>query len=167
MKNITDALDTAMEMEKEGYDVYISAAKRTGNKFGRATLEAIAKKELDHMKAIENYSKNISQAILMINPQDKEYYIRPIMAAIKNDLNAVPSKDLELQKAYKIAMGLEQRSYDLYKKLASEAEDKQMEKFFKFLMGEENIHYELLQETLQYLDKTGDWYREQEMWNVD
>lgn len=167
MKNITDALDTAMDMEKEGYDVYISAAKKTTNKFGRATLEAIARKELDHMKAIENYSKDIKAAILMIDPQDKEYYIRPIMAAIKDDLNSIPSKDLELQKAYQVAMKLEQKSYDLYKKLASEADDPQMKKFFEFLMGEENIHYELLQETLQYLDKTGDWYREQELWNVD
>jgi len=167
MKNISEALNTALDLEKEGYDVYMSAAKKTGNKFGRATLEAIAKKELDHIKAIENYSKNIDAAISMINPRDKKYYIRPIMEAIKSNLDSVPSKDLELEKAYKIAMGLEQRSYDLYKRLASEAENAQVKKFFEFLMGEENIHFELLQETLEYLDKTGDWFREQERWNVD
>lgn len=167
MKNISEALNTALDLEKEGYDVYMSAAQKTGNKFGRATLEAIAKKELDHIKAIENYSKNIDAAISMINPRDKKYYIQPIMEAIKSNLDAVPSKDLELEKAYKIAMGLEQKSYDLYKRLASEAENAQVKNFFEFLMGEENIHFELLQETLEYLDKTGDWYREQERWNVD
>ncbi len=167
MKDISVALKTALTMEKEGYALYMSAAKKTANKFGKITLEAIAVKELDHIKAIENYSKDKNLAVKLIHPMRKEDYLRPIMNAIKDQLDAVPPKDLELEKAYKIAMGLEQRSFDLYKSLAAGAEDAIVGKFFEFLMGEENIHYEILQETLQYLTKTGDWYREQEKWNVD
>lgn len=157
----------ALEMEREGYQIYISAAKKTLNKLGKLTLEAIAAKELDHIKAIENFNQGLSKAITLINPKSKEDYVHPIMDKLKDELGAKAEADPDLEKAYQAAMGLEKKSYDLYKKLGGEADDPQAVKFFEFLMGEENTHHELLSETLQYLTRTGDWYREQERWIVE
>ena len=174
MGDILDALKMAVDMEKKGFDVYVKAASKTDNKLGKSTLEAIAAKELDHIKAIEEFSGRIrtniadlNEAISLINLKEKKDYIIPIMEKLKNELDAKVSSDSDLAKAYEAGMEFEKESYNLYKKLAGESDDEQVKKFFEFLMGEENTHYELLQETLQYLNNPGDWFAEQEKWMVE
>lgn len=168
MENMQEALNTALDMEKTGYDIYMKAAQKTTNKLGKTTLEAIAAKELDHIKAIEEFAeKNIGRAIESINPKSKSDYIRPIMDKLAKSLDENVTKDSDLEKAYKVALELEKRSYDFYKKLNKESKDPQTKKFFEFLMGEENTHYELLTETLEYLNSPKDWYRVSERWIVE
>jgi rubrerythrin len=168
MENLQEALNTALDMEKTGYDIYMKAAQKTSNKLGKNTLEAIAAKELDHIKAIEEFAeKNTGRAIEAINPKSKSDYIRPIMDKLAKSLDENVTKDSDLEKAYKVALELEKRSYDFYKKLNEESKDPQAKKFFEFLMGEENTHYELLSETLEYLNNPKDWYRVSERWIVE
>lgn len=174
MSNIRDSLEMAVQMEKSGYEIYMKAAKKTQNKLGKTTLEAIAAKELDHIKAIVKFSEKVGEkvssidmAISLINVKNKKDYILPIFEKLKSELDAEVSPDADLEKAYQVALQLERDSYDLYKKLAGESKDPQAKKFFEFLMGEENTHYELLQETLQYLNSPGDWFAEQEKWIVE
>jgi rubrerythrin len=163
-----EALVTALSMEKNGYDVYMKAAQKTKNSLGKTTLEAIAKKELDHIKAIEEFSaKNMDKAISDINPKEKKEYVMPIMEKMKKALDEKTSNDADLNNAYKVAMGLEMESFNLYKKLKGGSGDAKAKQFFDFLMKEENTHYEILQDTLEYLDRPGDWYREQERWIVE
>ncbi len=166
--NLQRALETAIKMEKTGYDLYMKAAQKTSNKLGRSTLEAIAVKELDHIKAIEEFSENhIGKAIESIDPKDKKDYVRAVMDKFAKYLDENIAKDSDLEKAYKAAMGLEKSSYGFYKDLLGKSGDPQAKKFFEFLMGEENNHYELLSETLEYLNDPKDWYREKERWVVE
>lgn len=168
MDDLQQALSTALNMEKTGYALYMKAAAMTQNRLGRTTLEAIASKELDHIKAIEEFAnKNFKNAIASINPKGKEEYVKLVMEKLAKYLDENITKDSDLEKAYKAAMGLEKSSYNLYKDLAGRAKDPQSKSFFEFLMGEENTHYELLAETLEYLNKPADWYREQERWIVE
>jgi rubrerythrin len=168
MENIDKALETALKMEKTGYDLYMKAAGKTSNKLGKTTLEAIAVKELDHIKAIEEFAENnIGKAIASINPKSKIEYIRPVMDKLARYLDENITKDSDLEKAYKAAMGLEKNSYAFYKDLFNRSKDPKVKEFFEFLMGEENTHYELLSETLEYLNHPKDWYREKERWIVE
>ena len=168
MENIQAALETALKMEKTGYDLYMKAAQKTSNKLGRSTLEAIAVKELDHIKAIEEFAqKNIGKAIESIHPEDKKDYVRAVMDKFAKYLDENITKDSDLEKAYKAALGLEKSSYNFYKDLFNRSSDPQSKKFFEFLMGEENNHYELLSETLEYLNSPKDWFREKERWIIE
>jgi rubrerythrin len=168
MEKIQEALGIAIEMEKNGYDLYIKSAQKTSNKLGKTTLEAIAAKELDHIKAIEQFAENnFGKAIESVNPKSKTDYVRSVMDKLGKSLNENITKDSDLEKAYKVAMELEKYSYDFYKKLDNGSTNPQAKKFFEFLMGEENTHYELLSETLEYLNNPKDWYREQEKWIVE
>ncbi len=72
-----------------------------------------------------------------------------------------------LSEVYRIAMDLERESYLFYKQLAEEAAVPTVKAFFRYLMDQENTHFELFQETLEYLDRPGDWFREQERWIVE
>ena len=167
MENLSEALKIAIDMEKRGYDLYMSAAKKTSNKLGKETLDAIAVKELDHIAAIQKFSSDIDAAIGAVNPAPKENYIKPIMEKLCNELETKIKPDSDLEKAYEVAMDFEKQSYDFYKRLADKAKDPQTKRFFEFLMGEENTHYELLQETLEYLNRPADWFKEQEKWIVE
>jgi len=168
MDDLQKALNTALIMEKTGYDLYMKAAGRTQNKLGKSTLEAIAAKELDHIKAIEEFAqKNLNKAIESIRPKSKKEYIKPIMDKLSKYLDENITEDSDLEKAYKAAMGLEKGTYSFYKDLAARSGDAQAKQFFEFLMGEENTHYELLNETLEYLNHPANWYREQEKWIVE
>ncbi len=173
MKDISEALSLAISLEKKGYDVYMSAAEKTANRLGRETFKAIAAKEIDHINAIEVFIRaasgtgTIAKAIEALNVQTKEDYLKSIFEKLKGSIESSVKPDSDLEKAYEVAMGLERDSYDLYRRLAAEAETAEVKKFFEFLMGEENNHYEILQDTMQYLNKPKDWYREQERWLVE
>ncbi|MFA4905225.1 MAG: ferritin family protein [Candidatus Margulisiibacteriota bacterium] len=169
MENISTAIRLALQMEHKGYDLYIKAAQTTLNRLGRATLEAIAKKELDHIKAIEEFSKgmDLKQAAADIKPQDQSLYLREIMDKLAGNLEKQVKPDSDLERVYKVALDLEKASFELYKKLNAESSDPQAKKFFEFLMGEENTHYEILSDTLEYLNDPGEWYRLQERWIVE
>ncbi|HVN67254.1 MAG TPA: ferritin family protein, partial [Candidatus Sulfotelmatobacter sp.] len=123
--------------------------------------------ELDHMRAIENYAKDIDRATALIAPVTKGELINLIMKGLKAELEKKAEAELDLTEAYRTGMALEKKSYNYYEQMMLKASDPKERRFFIFLMGQEETHYELLAETLQYLDKTGDWYREQERWNVD
>jgi len=169
MVNLKEAVANAIKMEQEGYDIYMEAAKKTRNKLGQSTFKAVAEKELDHIRAIECFSKKFSgkDAMVGIKIPEKVDYIRAIMQELKAEIETKVSEDSDLRQAYEIAMKLEKRSYDLYQQLSGDVTDPQVKDFFKFLMKQENIHYELFQETLQYLDRPGDWFREKERWIVE
>ncbi|MFC1540634.1 ferritin family protein, partial [Candidatus Margulisiibacteriota bacterium] len=66
-----------------------------------------------------------------------------------------------------IAEGLETDSYKLYDKVAKESKDKTAQKFYAALAQEEKEHYAILEETLQYLDNPGDWFKKEERWIVE
>jgi rubrerythrin len=174
MENLMTAMKGAIDMEKKGYDVYMNAAKKTKNILGRYTLEMIGKKELDHIKAIEVFMKALSEgsadfsrAVSEIKPKEKLDYYRPLMEELSKELGTKVGPEAELESAYEVAMELEKRSYDLYKRLEASSRNLEAKKFFQFLMKEENTHYEILQDTLRYLDNPGDWFREAERWIVE
>ncbi|OGC13185.1 hypothetical protein A3D23_00980 [candidate division WOR-1 bacterium RIFCSPHIGHO2_02_FULL_53_26] len=174
MKSTLEAMKIALDMEKKGYKIYMDAANRTVNKLGKSTFEAVAAKEIEHIKAIEGYCQRpegdpeAAKMIGAIKHAEKKDYIRRIIEKVGRRLEEKPIKtDADLSEAYKAALDLERESYLFYKGLADEAASPTVKAFFKFLMGQENTHYELFQETLEYLDHPGDWFREQERWIVE
>jgi rubrerythrin len=165
---LKESLNTALDMEHSGHDLYVKAANKTSNKLGKITLEAIAEKELDHIKAINDFAKkNLNKAIADIRPKDKKNYIKPIMEKLEKALNENVKPDSDLNEAYKVALELEKNSYDLYKELKQKSSGEKEKEFFDFLMSEENTHFELLSETLEYLNNPKDWYKEKEQWLVE
>lgn len=174
MNNILEAMKIALDMEKKGYRLYTEAAAKTTNKLGKATLEAIAAKEIDHIKTIEAYCQQSTEVkeqarknVREIEHREKIDYIRSILEKIGAQLEEKIKADADLVETYKVAMELERESYAFYQKLREEAAEADVQEFLTFLMKEENNHYEILQETLQYLDHPGDWFREQERWIVE
>ena len=93
--------------------------------------------------------------------------IKNIFAAAKSGNDFSGKKDDELSNNYRRAMEAEQRSHQFYREIYESAADKNIKLIAEAFAFEENEHYEILQDTLTYLDKPGDWFREQEHWIVE
>jgi len=55
----------------------------------------------------------------------------------------------------------------LYEKIANESTDSMIKQFYLSLAAEEKDHYAILDETLEYLNNPGEWYRLKERWIVE
>ena len=170
-KDLTDAVKTAINMEDEGYALYIEAAGRSKNALGRSTLRAIAEKELLHKKAIENfYNKLTGLPAEALSLNDETPWSaglkKEVLSGIRDSLAAASAEE-DLTRAYRISMELERKGYEFYKKIASSTDNADAKKLFDFLASEENLHYEILEETLQYLSNPAEWFHKEEKWLVE
>jgi rubrerythrin len=165
----------ALELEKKGYDFYTKTAANTQNPLAASTLNSLAEREIIHLEKVKEFYKNLTGEEKLAGDWLKGVEIPPrkeeLLAAILNKLKLNLDKKFETQQdineAYKIAEGLEKDSYDLYDKIAKEATDETAKKFYTALALEEKEHYAILEETLEYLNNPGDWFKKEERWLVE
>lgn len=165
----------AIELEKKGYDFYATTAKRSNNPLAVSTLNGLAERELLHIERITQFYQDLTgekslPADWLKNvevPPTKLELIKPILHKLEISLNQKFESEKSIEEAYAVAKGLERDSYSLYDRIAAESTDETTRKFFSSLAKEEKEHFAILEETLQYLDNPGEWYRKAERWIVE
>ncbi|MFH1362246.1 MAG: ferritin family protein [bacterium] len=175
MNNLIADTKLAIELEKKGYDFYAQTAAKTKNPLASITLNSLANRELDHLAKIKEFYQQISGVKQL--PSDwlkgielfptKKDLLTNIINKLRDNLDKKFETQEDINEAYKIAEGLETDSYNLYKKISDESTDETAKKFFAALAVEEQEHYDIMAESLQYLNKPGDWFKEQERWIVE
>jgi rubrerythrin len=165
----------SIELEEKGYAFYSATAAKTANPLAASTLSSLAEREMEHIKKIDEFYRNLTgEKPLIVNwlltvevPPSRAELIRPILNRLKASLNKQFATTDDINEAYLIAEGLERDSFTLYDKIAKESSDPTASKFYSALAREEREHYAILDETLQYLNHPADWFREQERWIVE
>jgi rubrerythrin len=175
MGNLLADTRFAIELEKKGYDFYAETAQRANNLLAISTLSGLAERELLHIERITEFYKSLTgEKSLPIGWFDrvkivptKMELLKPIFKKLEKELSRKFESEKSTEKAYQIAEGLERDSYTLYEKIAAESADDIARKFYSALAEEEREHFAILEETLQYLDNPGEWYRKTERWIVE
>ncbi|MBU0672512.1 MAG: ferritin family protein [Candidatus Margulisbacteria bacterium] len=175
MNNLIADTKLAIELEKNGYDFYSGSAAKTSNPLAQATLLSLADREAEHLAKITEFYKNLTGESKLKSdwlkgvaiPPKKEELLRPILLKLKNDLNMKFKTPSDINKAYVVAEGLERDSYNLYDTISKENSDETTKKFYAALAQEEREHYDILEDTLQYLNNPGDWFKKEERWIVE
>ncbi|MBU0573699.1 MAG: ferritin family protein [Candidatus Margulisbacteria bacterium] len=165
----------AIELEKKGYEFYTQAANKVQNPLAKSTLESLAQRELVHLEKVKEFYKNLTGEQKLPEgwlkdveiPPTKGQLLKPILLKLKDSLDKKIETREDINKAYKIAEQLERDSYALYDSIAKESPDDTTKKFYAALATEENEHFEILDETLQYLNNPGDWFKKEERWIVE
>ncbi|MFA5112689.1 MAG: ferritin family protein [Candidatus Margulisiibacteriota bacterium] len=165
----------SIELEEKGYAFYTATAKKTSNPLAASTLASLAERELEHIKRIGEFYRSLTGEKPLIDnwlatveiPPTKEELLRPIFSRLKTGLNKKFESADDINEAYQIAEGLERDSFTLYDKISQGSDDPTARKFYAALAQEEREHYAILDETLQYLNRPADWFREQERWIVE
>lgn len=175
MDGILNDTKLAIELEKKGFDFYTQTAARTSNPLAASTLTGLAEREILHLNKIKEFYQNLTGEKELKDdwlkgveaPPKREELLRPILQKLKDILNKPFETQKDIEQAYRIAEGLERDSYNLYDRISKESRDETAKKFYAALAQEEREHYAILEDTLQYLDNPGDWFKKEEHWIVE
>ncbi|MBN2058382.1 MAG: ferritin family protein [Candidatus Saganbacteria bacterium] len=175
MNTLISDTKLAIELEKKGYDFYMTTAQKTTNPLAKSTLESLAERELVHEAKIKEFYQDLTKKQKLPSdwlkgvevPPKREQLLQPILKRLKAALNQDFQTEQALNEAYQIAEGLEKESYNLYTDIAKKSDDEITKKFYSALAQEEQEHYAILDETMQYLNNPGDWFKKEERWIVE
>lgn len=158
---LIEAVKFAIQMELDGKAFYLDAAKNSGNQVGNELFSWLAVQEDHHRQTFEN----IYQAIVdkkgwtheAVKPA-KGVKLGTIFAeAIKQSGNDIKAKKEEIEAAV-IAMDMELKSRDYYKKQADRSETAEEKNFFNTIAAEEQGHYLGLVDYKEYMTDPVDWF---------
>lgn len=155
----------AVQLEKDGRGFYLEAAAKTKSDLARKMFEGLAGDELNHIDWIEDLSPGAKTA----QSANRELYdrLKPIFADAPAGMRlSAELTDTDLE-AIDIAIGMEEKSIAAYEKWAAEDDSEGVQALCKALAGQEHFHRQMLENTRQYLDKTADWFMQEEQWNFE
>ncbi len=160
---LKEALQTALDFEKKGEQIYEQTAAKTQNPIVKRTFSYLAEQELNHIKEIKEYIEKEKIELKGDKLEETKKFFSVTVAEFK-EKTELSDSDL---KAHEAALELEQSSYDFYKEQSDETDGKELKKFFQFLMEQENAHYILVQKAYEYIKDPADFYAEDEQWIVE
>ena len=166
------AIDTAIRMEQDSIDFYTEAAASASNRLGRSMFESFVSDEKRHLNGLQTLLKNAKpdlpiEKILPARRGTFKAKITTIFLKARQELaDRVPS-DADDVKALRIALDLEREGCKFYGEAAAKATDTTVAEVYVVLQGEEKEHLDFLQNTLSYLEDTGNWFLWEEQGLLD
>ncbi|GAB4544004.1 MAG: ferritin family protein [Thermodesulfovibrionia bacterium] len=159
-----DALELAIRMEKDAIDFYKDAVKRTRHPFGKRMFEGFIEDEKRHLKALDDIFSGLG---LRMDPQSPMKNVRSIFEELRDEMMQRIEADSDEIDAIKVALDIEKKGYDLYRKMVEESTDEKIKELFDLLSKEEEEHFNILQNTLSFLEDTGNWFMWEEHSIID
>lgn len=162
--NLIDPVEIALVMERDGLAFYLESAEKVSNEFIKNLLISLAKDEEDHYNTFKNIydsfkkTSNWPEDVKIAASQDSKAIFKEY--ADKNRSEVKDAKD-EMD-IVKMALDIEKKSFNFYKKLSGEIEENNIKMFFEKLAEVENDHYKLLDDTYQFLNNPADWFVKEE-----
>jgi rubrerythrin len=149
-----EAIKVAMEAEKNAYQSYSKAAKKTINPKGRDMFQQLSEFEMNHYQRLKDLLKSL---------QEKGEWILYGGTSLKK--KAIPlkaekpkgSEQLTDMDALKIAVREEKKARAYYRSMAELTKDPRGKDMYKRLADEEALHEKLLNDQYYSLHNTGVW----------
>jgi len=141
-------LEQAMSIEQEGHQFYRKAAQTTRDEKGKEIFNTLADDELKHYDLIYRQRIALTREGNWIDSPE----IKPV--DINLDKSPFPLGKEALEKAATtkssdwdallFGLDIEVKSYELYRRAASEINDALGKQMFEFLAGQEQSHWDIL-----------------------
>ncbi len=148
------AVKTAIEAEKEAYQAYSKAAKRTKNPKGREMFEQLSEFEMNHYRRLKD---------LLTSLQARKEWIHYEGTPLRKGRNLVETEKAKSTEALtdmdalKIAIREEKKAQAYYRSLADLAKDPRGKEMYKRLAEEEALHEKIMNDQYYSLHNTGVW----------
>jgi len=157
-ENPREIADLAIEYEKEGRRLLLSARDDACDPLTKATFHFLADQESQHIHAIESYL----DALIHKGAFDPSEYepltlqgagreVTKLFEDFRQKYEETACTEEERLKVYQAAMEMERRGYELYSSAASKVNDETSRQFYEFLASEEDRHFQILQDTYTFL----------------
>jgi rubrerythrin len=160
-----EVVKAAAQLERDGYNFYIEAAEKAGNDLAKRMFSSLADDEVDHLRWIERSAPDVNTA----EAANRQLYARlsPIFADVpQQKLNELASSEGDI-KAINTAIAIEQKAAAAYAEWVGQCDDPDVKKLCETLVGVEKFHEQVLKNTLEYFEKTADWFMKEEQWSFD
>lgn len=156
---LSKAIETAVKMETDAMKFYHEAAQKTEHPFAKRMFQGFVRDEDRHLKMLKDILSGMDIKIVSLHPKAE---IRTVFSELKEQMMERISASTGEIEAVQVALDVETKGYEFYKKAAAEATDAQEKALFSALADEEQEHYSILQNTNSFLKDTGDWFMWQE-----
>ncbi len=148
------AIRVAIEAEKEAFQAYSKAAKRTKNPKGKDMFQQLSEFEMNHYQKLTGLLKSLQEKgewVLYGGTSLKKKAI-PLKMEKPKGLEQLTDMD-----ALKIAIREEKKALAYYRSLAELTRDPRGKDMYKRLADEESLHERLLNDQYYSLHNTGLW----------
>jgi rubrerythrin len=149
-----EIVKVAMEAEKDAYQAYSKAAKKTINPKGRDMFQQLSEFEMNHYQKLKDLLKSL---------QEKGEWILYGGTSIKKKTIALKTpkpkgqEQLTDMDALKMAIREEKKSQAYYRSMAELTKESLGKDMYKRLANEEALHERLLNDQYYSLHNTGVW----------
>ena len=92
-------------------------------------------------------------------PQEVYDRLRSISVEAPREVRRSASEVQSDIDAFKVALGMEDRSIEVYKELAQGTDDEELKSIYERLAEQERIHRRAIENTMEYLEHPVDWSR--------
>ena len=174
MSEVLSIIKQARQLEDEGREYYLEAARRANNPLAQNTFQWLAEQEQEHKQYFAAYYQVMAEELnwpamsqMGVSMRDVRREADSIFKQAREQVQGAISEDIGLTELYQDAMDLERRSIDLYRTQAQRTGDENAREFYEFLAEQERGHLSLLATTLEYLDEPESWYLTEEQWTVE
>ena len=156
---IKEAIQTAIQMEKDGYTFYQKAAAQTSSDMGRSVFEDIAKDELLHLDVFQKlFEEKVSKSEWDdLVDSSKKYQEIPIFPKDLKTVEGVEPDTNEID-ALRIAMDSEKEAIEYYTKIKENLNDSEVIKIIDEIIEQEKNHYSILEGEFNHINSTGYWF---------
>jgi rubrerythrin len=155
------ALRQAILLEQDGYKFYTEVAERTTDPRGREMFLSLADDEKLHLRIVQDQYEALSAGqgwvsfseALELKPGDVDKPLFPPEEALEKAIGPEAS-DAD---ALLFALEIENESYELYRKAATETADPAGKEMYQRLASQERTHFDILMLNYEHLVSTGSW----------
>lgn len=154
-KELTEALNQAMDLEVEGRRFYLECMSKTRSTAGAEMFKYLAEEEAVHYDKLERmYRREFNKEFEAY--RDRHKYPDKESGVFQNKVPGgnVDNKADALD-ALNIGLKAEQNSVVLYRKLYGLAHSDELKKFFSRLIDEERKHHRILENEVETVTGTG------------
>jgi len=163
-------LQIAIQMEIDGQEFYLKAAKESTNDLGKKLLERLAVEEDIHRQKFEKIYEAIRNEkgwpLVDFQP-DGGKTLRTVFARALEDTGTKRKALATELAAVKTAREMEAKTYDFYKSQSKKATYDAEREYYETLAGEEQEHSLILSDYYEYLQNPAGWFVKKEHPSLD
>jgi rubrerythrin len=164
--DVLKAIETAIQIEKDGLAFYTEAANQTGDPDGKKMFQSLAQDEGAHLRLFEDAREALlergnwlsSEEVAAISPGE---FDRPPIFPTGEEIETKDIPERELA-ALRRGIEAEEASIAFYSEQISKTEDPDGRAMYAYLIEQEEGHRTILQGEYDYLNRTGFWFDIQE-----
>jgi len=153
--NALEILKGAMRLEREGREFYLRAAEATRDQKGRETFTGLADDEEKHYILLKREHDSLAGDRTWIDlPEVRKVRIdldKPLFPEGERALQKAVTKESGDLDALLFGLGIENKSYDLYRRAALETRNTTGRALFEFLAAQERGHFDILMMRYEHL----------------